>query len=139
VKAKVHWKEKLHLEGETETGHKVIMDSVPGGGNSLGPSPKELVLQGLAGCTMMDVAVILQKQRKELKKFRIDLEAELANQHPKIFTNINLKYNFVSSNLDEETARKAIELSRDKYCAVYNMLNKAANITYTLEITEDSE
>ena len=82
----------------------------------------------------MDVASILQKQRKNLKKFWIDVEAELSAQHPKVFTNINVKYNFLSSDLDEDSARRAIELSRDKYCAVYNMLSKAANITYTLEI-----
>jgi putative redox protein len=61
MKTKVNWIEKFHLEGETETGHKVMMDSTPGRETSLGPSPKELVLQGLAGCTMMDVALILQK------------------------------------------------------------------------------
>ena len=138
MKAKVNWIEKLHLEGETDSGHKFTMDSVPGG-KSLGPSPKELVLQALAGCTMMDVASILQKQRKDLKKFWIDIEAELAAQHPKVFTDINVKYNFISSNLDEITARKAIELSRNKYCAVYNMLNKAANITYSFEITKNTE
>jgi putative redox protein len=62
------------------------------------------------------------------------VDAELAPNHPKVFTRINVGYNFISDNLDEETAKKAIDLSREKYCAVYNMLKKASDITYTLEI-----
>ena len=134
MKTKVNWIENFHLEGETDTGHKVPMDSGPAGKKTAGPTPKELVLQGLAGCTMMDVALILQKQRKSPEKFWIDVNAELAPEHPKVFTKISVGYNFISDSLDEETARKAIELSREKYCAVYNMLNKAAEITYTISI-----
>ncbi|MFI5144533.1 MAG: OsmC family protein [Ignavibacteria bacterium] len=133
MKTSVNWIENLHLEGETDTGHTVPMDSSPLD-MTYGPTPKELVLQGLAGCTMMDVISILKKQRKDIEKFFIDVDAELATEHPKVFTKVNIGYNFTSSNLDDETARKAIELSREKYCAVYNMLNKAAEITYTLHI-----
>ncbi len=139
MKTKVKWIDTFHLEGETDTGHKVPMDSGPAGEITSGPTPKELVLQALAGCTMMDVVVILQKQRKEIKKFWIDVDAELAANHPKVFTKINVGYNFVSENLDEESARKAIELSREKYCAVYNMLNKASEITYSVSINKNTE
>lgn len=134
MKTKVNWIKNFHLEGETDTGHKVPMDSGPAGKSTYGPTPKELVLQGLAGCTMMDVALILQKQRKDLSRFWIDVDARLAPEHPKVFTKINVGYNFVSNDLDEETARKAIELSREKYCAVFNMLKKAAEITYSINI-----
>ena len=133
MKTSVNWIENLHLEGETETGHTVQMDSNPLD-ITHGPTPKELVLQGLAGCTMMDVISILKKQRKNIEKFFINVDAELATEHPKVFTKVNLEYNFTGSDLDEETARKAIELSREKYCAVYNMLKKATEITYSLTI-----
>ena len=137
MKAEVNWIEKLKLEGKSEKGHKILMDSVPGDGISEGPTPKELVLHALAGCTMMDVITILQKQRKNIKKFWLELEGELAKEHPKVFTKINVKYNFKSPDLDEASARRAIELSRDKFCAVSNMINKTAEITYTLEINKN--
>ena len=65
MKTKVNWVEKLHLKGETETGHVVIMDSTPLGENSLGPSPKELILQGSSrmyndGCSL-DIAKTKKK------------------------------------------------------------------------------
>jgi putative redox protein len=134
MKTKLNWIENFHLEGETDTGHKVPMDSGPAGKQTAGPTPKELVLQGLAGCTMMDVVLILQRQRKNIKKFWIDVDCELATEHPKVFSRINVGYNFLSDNLDEGTAKNAIELSREKYCAVYNMLKKTAEITYTINI-----
>jgi len=133
LKTTTNWIENLHLEGETDTGHTVPMDSNPLDA-TYGPTPKELVLQGLAGCTMMDVISILKKQRKNIEKFFIDVDAELATEHPKVFTKINVGYNFISSDLDEETARKAIELSRETYCAIYNMLKKATEISYTINI-----
>ncbi len=137
MKAKVNWIEKMRLEGETGSGHKIILDSAPSGNITFGPTPKVLILQALAGCTMMDVVSILQKQRKDIIKFWVDLDSELSNEHPKVFTKINVQYNFICSDLDEQTARRAIELSREKYCAVSNMLNKAAEITYTLTINKN--
>jgi len=137
MKASVKWIEKLHLDGETETGHRIIMDSKPVDEKSEGPTPKELLLQALAGCTMMDVVSILQKQKKELKKFRVDIDGELAKEHPKVFTKINLKYIFSGDGLDEFSVRRAIDLSRDKYCGVSNMLDKTAEITYSIEINNN--
>jgi putative redox protein len=83
---------------------------------------------------MLDVVLMLKKGRKNLEKFWIDVDAEVAEQHPKVFTKVNLKYNFTGSGLDEESVVRAIELSREKYCAVYGMLKHSVDITYTYEI-----
>lgn len=139
MKAEVNWVEKLHLEGKSETGHIIEMDSTPSGQKSFGASPKELALQSLAGCTMMDVVSILQKQKIELRRFWIDVEGELAKEHPKVFTKIHLKYNFICDTLNEEFARKAIDLSREKYCAVSNMIGKTADITYSIDIKKSTD
>lgn len=138
MKAEVKWINKLRLEGKSEKGQKIVMDSVPAGGMSEGPTPKELVLRALAGCTMMDVITMLQKQKIDMKKFSVEVNGDVANEHPKVFTKINVKYIFVSDDLDDTRARQAIELSREKFCAVSNMLNKSAEITYTLEINKNT-
>ena len=96
MKAKVNWINKFQLEGETATGHTITMDSKPAGNHSKGPTPKELILQAVAGCTMMDVVLIIEKSRKLLDKFWVDIDAELAPEHPKTFTKIHLTYNFIS-------------------------------------------
>lgn len=139
MKTKVNWITKFYLEGETDTGHAVKMDSAAAGNVTKGPTPKELLLQALAGCTMMDVAVILEKSRKQVEKFWVDIDAELANEHPKVFTKIHLKYNFIGKDLDDNSVKRAIDLSREKYCAIYNVLKNSVDITYSYEITNKTD
>jgi putative redox protein len=134
MRTKVNWITKFYLEGETDTGHTVKMDSPAGGNTTKGPAPKELMLQSLAGCSMMDVALILEKSRKHMDKFWIDVDAEMANEHPRIFTKIHLKYNFIGKDLDDNSVKRAIELSNEKYCAISNVLKPEVELTYSYEI-----
>ncbi|HOP55931.1 MAG TPA: OsmC family protein [bacterium] len=129
MEAKVTWqKEGLRFVGHIEGSPDVIMDS------ENGPTPMELVLMALGGCTGMDVISILQKMRQDVKDFEMNLSAERAQEHPKIFTRINLEYVVYGSNIDENSLKRAIELSQEKYCGVGNMLKKAAEITYSWKI-----
>jgi putative redox protein len=139
MKIKLRWIERFYLEGNTETGHIVHMDSAAAGNITKGPKPKELLLQALAGCTMMDVALILEKSRKPPEQFWIDAEGELADKHPRVFTKIHLKYNFVSQILDNDTVKRAIELSKNQYCAITSMLKKVVELTYSFEIYRNIE
>jgi len=70
-----------------------------------------------------------------MDKFWVDVDAELANEHPKVFTKIHLKYNFVGKDLDDNSVKRAIELSQEKYCAISNVLKKAVELSYSYEIT----
>src|SRR5205085_3308097 len=94
MKAKVNWIKGYHLEGETDNGQKVIMDT---GENAIAAHPAQLVLHALAGCTMMDIILILTKSRKKIEKFWVDVDAEEAKVHPKVFTKIHLKYNITGN------------------------------------------
>ncbi|HPC77012.1 MAG TPA: OsmC family protein, partial [bacterium] len=124
MEAKVTWqKEGLRFVGHIDGSPDVIMDS------ENGPTPMELVLMALGGCTGMDVISILQKMRQDVKDFEVNLSAERAQEHPKIFTRINLEYVVYGSNIEENSLKRAIELSQEKYCGVGNMLKKAAEIT----------
>ncbi len=134
MKTRVNWVSKFYLEGKTESGHTVRMDSSATGNSTRGPTPKELLLQALAGCTMMDVALILEKSRKKVEKFWVDVDGEICDEHPRLFTKIHLKYNFIGENLDDESVVRAIELSKNKYCAISNLLKKSVDITYSYEI-----
>ncbi len=134
MKTKVNWVSKFYLEGETSGGHTVKMDSAGAMLPTKGPTPKELLLQALAGCTMMDVAGILEKSRKHLEKFWVDVDGEIAAEHPKVFTKIHLKYNFAGNDLDDNSVKRAIELSKEKYCAISNMLKNSVELTHSYEI-----
>jgi putative redox protein len=137
MKAHVDWVNKFHLHGTTEKGQTVRMDSVPGDEIPKGATPKELVLHAAAGCTMMDVVLILERSKKHLEKFWIDVEGELANEHPKVFTKIHMTYHLVGKDLDDVGVERAIELSQGKYCAVHAMLKNSVQMTHSYRIYKE--
>ena len=136
MKAKVNWIENFKLEGHTDTGKIVNMDS---GINASAASPAQLILQALAGCTMMDCILILTKGRKHINRFWVNVDAEEAESHPKIFKRIRLEYNFESETLNHADAERAIKLSEEKYCRVRAMLNCSSEITSSFKIYNHKE
>lgn len=132
--ARVDWIEGYRLEGHTDTGRSVLMDS---GENAVAASPAQLVLQALAGCTMMDCVLIIGKARKKIDKFYVDITAEESDGHPRIYKKIHLKYFFTGSELDESTVERAAKLSEEKYCRIHAMLEGKAEITSSYQINKD--
>lgn len=132
---KFTWKGKMVFEANTESGHSVLMDVKPQvGGEDRGPRPMELLMVSLGGCTGMDVVSILKKMKVDLESMTINIDSEQAPEHPKVFTKINIEYNFTGKNIKEENVKKAIELSQEKYCSVSAMLKEKAQITYKWNI-----
>ena len=136
VKAKVSWIKNFELVGHTNSGHTVKMDS---GQNATAASPAELLLQSLAGCSMMDCILIIGKSRKNIRNFWVEVEAEEAETYPRVYKKIHLSYNFISDELDDSTAERAIKLSREKYCKVYAMLHNSVDITYSFNIKSSNQ
>ncbi len=131
--ARVDWIEGFRLEGSTDNGKKVHMDT---GENATAASPAQLLLQALAGCTMMDCVLIIGKARKRIDKFWIDISAEESGGHPNIFNKIHVTYNFAGSELDDDLIKRAISLSEEKYCRVHAMLSKASEISSSYNLNK---
>jgi len=132
------WKGKLSFETQTESGHQIFLDAKPQvGGENKGPSPMELLLVSLAGCTAMDVVSILKKKRVNLQSLTIKVDGERAPQHPKYYTRIDVEYDFVGKGIGEEDVKQAVELSRDKYCSVAAMLKEKSEISYRWNIRNE--
>jgi len=93
-----------------------------------GVTPMELLLLGLAGCTGMDVASILLKMRQKLVDFKINVRGKRADDHPKIYTEIEVTFELWGDDLDPSAVQAAIELSEVKYCSASAMLRTAAQI-----------
>jgi putative redox protein len=130
------WKGDLAFEVETESGHNLTLDAKPEvGGKNKGPAPMEVLLVSLAGCTGMDVASILKKKRVDLSSMSVNVNGEKAAQHPKYFTKIDVEFNFEGNGIKEEDVKRAIDLSKDKYCSVSVMLKEKAEISYRWKIT----
>jgi putative redox protein len=130
------WKGGLAFEAETQSGHHFMLDAKPEvGGSNEGPTPMEVLLVSLAGCTGMDVASILKKKRVDLDSMAVKVKGERAGEHPKYFTNIDIELNLKGNGIKEEDVRRAVELSKDKYCSVSVMLKEKAEISYRWNIT----
>ena len=135
MKARIKWVEQVSFLGETESGHAVLMDGPPeGGGRNLGPRPMEMVLIGTGGCTTYDVIHILKKGRQQVTDCVVDIQADRANEDPKVFTKIHFHFIVTGKDLKHEQVERAIKLSAEKYCSASIMLGKVADITHDFEI-----
>jgi putative redox protein len=131
-KTTVTWSEDLAFNVELD-GHNFMVDAdAEFGGKDRGPKPKGLLLSALAGCTGMDVASLLAKMKMPFDSFSLEVQGELAGEHPKSYTDIVIRYIFRGNELDRDKIEKSIKLSLDKYCGVYAMLTKAANLRYEI-------
>jgi len=127
-----------HFEAKNETGNKVQIDASPAiGGTGKGARPMELLIMGLGGCSGIDIISILQKQKIEVKDFKIKIEAEREHDAiPSLFEKIHVHF-ILKGDIDEEKAQRAVSLSMDKYCSVAKTLEKTATITHSLTIEKE--
>lgn len=131
----VNWVDGMLMVGKSHSGHSITMDGPPEiGGENLGVRPMEMLLLGVAGCTMIDVVTTLKKMRQDLTNCETKLSAERADEHPKVFTDIHIEFIVKGHDLDPKKVEKAITLSAEKYCSASIMLGKTASITHDFEI-----
>lgn len=135
MKARVKWVEQATFVAESGSGHAVVMDGPPDlGGRNLGVRPMEMLLLGMGGCTAFDVIHILKKGRQQVTDCVAELEAERADEDPKIFTKIHVHFVVKGKELDEKRVARAVELSAEKYCSASIMLASGG-----VEISHDYE
>jgi putative redox protein len=130
----IQLRENMSFDVEVN-GHKMIIDSaMKFGGNNEGPMPKSLMLVALAGCTGMDVVSLIKKMRVDFDDFRVEVEGNVTEEHPKHFDHMHIKYIIKGKDIQEEKVKSAIVLSQDKYCGVSYSFKKAMEITWELVI-----
>ncbi|MEW6068004.1 MAG: OsmC family protein [Nitrospirota bacterium] len=135
---KVTYVKGLQFVGETSSGHAMVMDSHPEfGGHNTGPSPMELLLLGIGGCSGMDIVSILKKKRQELTGLEVILKGEQAENHPKKFTRINLELIIRGKNISEDAVERAIDLSMNKYCSVKATIEGSAKINFSYRVIQE--
>ncbi len=138
MKARVKWIENSTFVAQSGSGHAVVLDGPPeAGGQNLGVRPMEMVLMGLGGCTAFDVVDILKKKREQVSGCVVEIEAERAETTPKVFTKIHVRYIVTGKDIKEESVKRAVELSAEKYCSVSLMLGKTAAMTHDYQILNE--
>ena len=128
---KIHLKRlnnNYHFETTNERGDVIHLDnkSEP---SPQGASPMELLLMGIAGCSSIDIVMILKKQQLEMSNLEMDVEGfRVDGAVPNVFKRIHLKI-IIDGDIPENKAQRAVDLSLEKYCSVAKMLEKTAEIT----------
>ena len=117
---------------KTGSGHIATMDGAPeGGGHNLAPRPMEMLLIGTGGCTAYDVVLILKRGRHAVEGCTVALQAQRADTDPKVFTRIHFAFTVTGHNLP-----RAVQLSHEKYCSASAMLEKTAELTFSVDIID---
>lgn len=138
-----YWRE---IEAEWQGGGTFIGRNPTGGSVQIGKlddrpgiSPMELILVGLAGCTGVDIADILQKKREPLKALKVKVRGRRAEDFPKIFKEIEVTYLIWGDGIKVTSVEQAIRLSEEKYCSVSLMLKPIAEIHSSYHILTSHE
>lgn len=129
---------KRQFVGESGTGHAIVMDiGKDDGGNETGMRPMELLLLGQAGCTGLDVVYILEKMRKTVTALEVSVEGFRRDEHPRVYTRLEVVFRVRGEGLTEADLKKAIRLSETTYCAASATLAKTAEIHARYELTDE--
>jgi putative redox protein len=114
------------FEATDAFGHRVQMDTSPeSGGHNFGVRPMQMLLMGVAGCSAIDVISILKKQRQDVRDYKMTVNGEREpGKEPSLWKSIFIDFH-IYGNVDEDKAKRAVELSMDKYCSVSATLKAA--------------
>jgi putative redox protein len=133
---RVSWRgEGLTFAGTADTGIELSLASSLDEGKS-GFKPMELLGISLAGCTAMDVLSILEKMRQVVTDFEVRVRTQTADEHPRVWTWVQIEYLVTGKGVDPKAVEKAINLSAERYCPIQNMIDKVVDIDLTYKIIE---
>ena len=129
INAQLKWTDGLQFLARAGNGPAVVLDSSEGGS---GPSPMEMVLIGVAGCTAIDVIIIMQKKRAAITDFQVNISGRRAEEDPKRYTDIQIEFVLYGNDIKPSAVEQAIRLSETKYCGAMASLNAEFETTYRI-------
>ncbi len=132
MKISTNWKQKFLIESMNEGGVSARMDTKKPYGDETAPSPKELCLASITGCSAMDLIVYFNKYKQPLKSLRIEADAPVIKGHPAVFESVML--DFYIEGVEEKHALEAVKRSQTKECGVSAMISKACPIYYRVHL-----
>ncbi|HML16909.1 MAG TPA: OsmC family protein [Bryobacteraceae bacterium] len=107
--ASVHWGGNGFFIGISPSGHAITIDI--DGERSSAPSPMELLMVALGGCTGGDVVSILEKKRLRVTDYRIEVRGERRKEHPRAFKKLEVRHILLGEGLRDDAVKQAVRLS----------------------------
>jgi putative redox protein len=129
LKAQLKWTDGMQFIARAGNGPAVVLDSSEGGS---GPSPMEMVLIGVAGCSAIDVIMIMEKKRAQVTDFQVNITGERASEYPKRYTDIHIEFVLHGKGIKPKAVEQAIQLSETKYCGAMASLNTDVKTAYRI-------
>ncbi|HLB82685.1 MAG TPA: OsmC family protein [Gemmatimonadales bacterium] len=126
----MRWREALQFDAAAPGRPPVAVD----GDSTVATSPVELLLVAAATCTASDVVLILQKQRVALRGLEVQARGTRRAEQPRRYTALHFVFIVAGDGADEAKARRAIDLSLEKYCSVVASLAPDIRITYDVTL-----
>jgi len=126
----LRWIDDLRFEGGEPDGPQVDIDA----DNVTAPGPMLQLLLAAAACSGADVVSILKKMQVGLESLEVSMSGQRRAEHPKRYTAIHYNWAIRGSGLDETKARRAIDLSMEKYCSVLHSLAPDIATSYDLTL-----
>jgi putative redox protein len=128
------WKENMLFESDNPSGEILFMDAPDEGIENKGLRPKAMMLSSLAGCSGLDVVSLLKKMRAEVDDFKMIVQGDLTDEHPKYYHKVHVEYHFYGSNLQQDKINKAVTLSVDRYCGVMEMFRQFSDVEIEIHL-----
>jgi len=130
-----NWKGGMKFESDNPSGKTVMMDTnVEESDQRFGLSPKAMMLSAIAGCSGLDIVPLLDKMKVAIDDFKMVIEGELTDEHPRYYHTVKVDYHFYGKDLNEKKINRAVDLSVEKYCGVMEMFRRFATITTSVYI-----
>lgn len=130
--------EGITFVGESGSGHSIVIDGPPDvGGADRGARPMELMLLGMGGCSAVDVMHILRKARQGVSDCVVEVSAERATEHPKVFTRVHLHFKVTGRGLSASHVERAVRLSAERYCSATIMVSRTAEVSHDFEVIDE--
>ena len=97
-------------------------------------SPPQALAYAVMACMAMDVVHVVQKGRKPLKALTVTFTGERAPEHPRRFVWMAIDFK-IAGEIEDRVVERAIELSRTKYCSVWNTIRQDVELKTTFSVT----
>ena len=137
MKTTINWLGNALMQGESGSGHSVMVDGPESiGGLNQGMRPMELMLMSVGACSTVDVISILKKARQDVTDCSVEVDGERVDAVPAVFKKIHLNFKVSGNGLEENKVKRAVELSAERYCSASIMLkNAGVEISHSFEIS----
>ena len=84
-------------------------------------SPPQALAYAVMACMAMDIVHVIKKSRCPLEALTVKFEGLRAVEHPRRFVSMAIDFQ-ITGQVDDRLVERAIDMSRDKYCSVWNTI-----------------